>query len=257
MVLSRLNLDGDISMHALSGGWRRRVCWRGPWCREPDLLLLDEPTNHLDIDTITWLEEFLVDFTGALLFVTHDRAFLKRLATRIVELDRGALTSWPGSYDDYVRRKQDQLEVEAAAQRAVRQEAGPGGDLDPPGRQGTAHTQRRPGTRAGGPARTSPPAPRPRRQGETPAGRGRVVRPAGVRGRARRFQLRRHRRDQGLFGTRHARRSHRHRRPQRLRQVHPDQTAAGRAAAARGHAASRHQHCRSPISTSSAPTSTD
>jgi ATP-binding cassette subfamily F protein uup len=80
---------------------------------EPDLLLLDEPTNHLDIEAITWLEEFLVDFTGALLFVSHDRAFLKRLATRIVELDRGALTSWPGSYDDYVRRKHDQLAVEA------------------------------------------------------------------------------------------------------------------------------------------------
>ena len=80
---------------------------------EPDLLLLDEPTNHLDIDAITWLEDFLADFHGALLFVSHDRAFLKRLATRIVELDRGALSSWPGSYDDYVRRKEAQLATEA------------------------------------------------------------------------------------------------------------------------------------------------
>jgi len=113
MVLSRLGLDGDISMHALSGGWRRRVMLARALVCEPDLLLLDEPTNHLDIEAITWLEEFLVNYPGALLFVSHDRAFLKLLATRIVELDRGALTSWPGSYDDYVRRKQDQLAVEA------------------------------------------------------------------------------------------------------------------------------------------------
>ncbi|HSD96353.1 MAG TPA: ATP-binding cassette domain-containing protein [Sulfuricaulis sp.] len=112
MVLSRLGLDGDVSMHALSGGWRRRAMLARALVCEPDLLLLDEPTNHLDIEAITWLEDFLADYAGALLFVSHDRAFLKRLATRIIELDRGALTSWPGNYDDYVRRKEDQLAVE-------------------------------------------------------------------------------------------------------------------------------------------------
>jgi ATP-binding cassette subfamily F protein uup len=112
-VLSRLDLDGDAKMHSLSGGWRRRAMLARALVCEPDLLLLDEPTNHLDIEAITWLEDFLAGYPGALLFVSHDRAFLKRLATRIVELDRGALTSWPGTYDDYLRRKEDQLAVEA------------------------------------------------------------------------------------------------------------------------------------------------
>ena len=81
---------------------------------EPDLLLLDEPTNHLDIEAIRWLEEFLVEFRGALLFITHDRAFLRRLATRIVELDRGRLRSWPGDYDRFLERREAALAAEAA-----------------------------------------------------------------------------------------------------------------------------------------------
>jgi len=112
-VLSRLRLDGDARMGSLSGGWRRRAMLARALVIEPDLLLLDEPTNHLDIEAITWLEEFIVTYNGALLFVTHDRAFVRRIATRIIELDRGQLTSWPGNYDDYVRRKADQREVEA------------------------------------------------------------------------------------------------------------------------------------------------
>ena len=104
-------LNGDAPLSALSGGWRRALLARALVC-EPDLLLLDEPTNHLDIEAITWLEDFLAGYPGALLFITHDRAFLKRLATRIIELDRGALSSWPGSYADYLRRKSDQLETE-------------------------------------------------------------------------------------------------------------------------------------------------
>ena len=112
-VISRLQLDQDAAMGELSGGWRRRVMLGRALVAAPDLLLLDEPTNHLDIDAITWLEEMMQDFNGALLFISHDRAFVRRLATRIVELDRGQLRVWPGGYDDYVVQKQAALEVEA------------------------------------------------------------------------------------------------------------------------------------------------
>lgn len=112
-VLSRLDLDGDAGLHSLSGGWRRRVMLARALVCAPDLLLLDEPTNHLDIEAIRWLEDFLATYSGALLFITHDRAFLRRLATRIVELDRGQLNSWPGDYDAYLRKKAEQLAAEA------------------------------------------------------------------------------------------------------------------------------------------------
>ena len=112
-VMSRLSLPGDRLVPDLSGGWRRRVLLGRRWSSDPDLLLLDEPTNHLDIEAIEWLEQHLPDFPGALLFVTHDRAFLRRLATRIVELDRGELTLVAGDYDDFLRRKPRALENEA------------------------------------------------------------------------------------------------------------------------------------------------
>ncbi len=113
MVVSRLALPADRSMRDLSGGWRRRTLLGRALVSSPHLLLLDEPTNHLDIDAIRWLEEYLRGYAGALLFVTHDRAFLDALATRIVELDRGTLTSWPGSYQSYLQTKADALETEA------------------------------------------------------------------------------------------------------------------------------------------------
>ncbi len=112
-TLSRLQLDGHAEFSQLSGGMKRRVLLAQALVQEPDLLLLDEPTNHLDIDSIEWLEQFLLGYRGALLFVTHDRAFLRRLATRIVDLDRGKLTDFPGDYDKYLEHKEALLENEA------------------------------------------------------------------------------------------------------------------------------------------------
>ncbi len=112
-VLSRLELDAESIVDTLSGGWRRRVLLARALVGQPDLLLLDEPTNHLDIEAIQWLEAFLANYEGAVMFVTHDRAFLRRLATRIVELDRGQLTSWPGDFSTYLERKGNALANEA------------------------------------------------------------------------------------------------------------------------------------------------
>ena len=117
LVLARLNLPSEAVVDTLSGGWRRRVLLARALVAEPDLLLLDEPTNHLDIEAIEWLEEFLADYPGAVVFVTHDRTFLRRLATRILELDRGLLTSWPGTYDEFLRKKEEWL-----ANQAIQQE---------------------------------------------------------------------------------------------------------------------------------------
>jgi len=114
-TMTDLNLPANKTMSELSGGWRRRVALARALVQEPDLLLLDEPTNHLDIATIKWLEDRVYSYPGAVLFITHDRAFLQRLATRIVEIDRGKLTSWPGDYHNFLKRKDKSLEDEETA----------------------------------------------------------------------------------------------------------------------------------------------
>jgi ATP-binding cassette subfamily F protein uup len=113
VTLTRLDLPPDAPVQTLSGGWKRRVLLARALVGQPDLLLLDEPTNHLDIETMTWLESLLVDYPGAVVFVTHDRVFLQHVATRIVELDRGRLTSWPGDYETFLAKKEEWLANEA------------------------------------------------------------------------------------------------------------------------------------------------
>lgn len=108
-----LGLDPDAPLSELSGGWQRKVALARSLVSDPDLLLLDEPTNHLDIDTIEWLEQFLLSYRGAIVFVSHDRGFIQRMATRIVDLDRGVVTSWPGNYQAYLDGKAEWLRVEA------------------------------------------------------------------------------------------------------------------------------------------------
>ncbi|AKH89519.1 ABC transporter ATP-binding protein [Edwardsiella tarda] len=111
-VLTKLGLEADAALSSLSGGWLRKAALARALVCEPDVLLLDEPTNHLDIDTITWLEGFLKEFSGSIIFISHDRAFIRAMATRIVDLDRGKLVSWPGDYDAYLVGKEEALRVE-------------------------------------------------------------------------------------------------------------------------------------------------
>ncbi len=116
-VMTDLSLPADRKMSQLSGGWRRRVALAKALVQKPDLLLLDEPTNHLDIVTIKWLESVVYSYDGSVLFITHDRAFLQKLATRIIEIDRGKLTSWPGDYQNFLRRKAKAFEDETTENR--------------------------------------------------------------------------------------------------------------------------------------------
>jgi ATP-binding cassette subfamily F protein uup len=112
-VLTTLALDADKKINSLSGGWLRKLALAKALVCEPDVLLLDEPTNHLDISSVLWLEQFLKDFKGTIIFISHDRAFIRGLATRILDLDRGQLVSYPGNYDLYIEQKAHDLEVES------------------------------------------------------------------------------------------------------------------------------------------------
>lgn len=111
-VIAHLELPADEKLSALSGGWLRKAALGRALVSGPKVLFLDEPTNHLDIETIQWLESFLKNFSGSIVFISHDRSFIRNMATRIIDLDRGKLASWPGSYDDYLVAKEEALRVE-------------------------------------------------------------------------------------------------------------------------------------------------
>jgi ATP-binding cassette subfamily F protein uup len=111
-VLEQLGLEADTELSALSGGWLRKAALGRALVSSPRVLLLDEPTNHLDIETIDWLEGFLKEFQGSIIFISHDRSFIRNMATRIVDLDRGKLVSYPGDYDQYLLAKEEALRVE-------------------------------------------------------------------------------------------------------------------------------------------------
>jgi len=111
-VLQQIGLEPDTELSSLSGGWLRKAALGRALVSNPRVLLLDEPTNHLDIETIDWLETFLKTFSGSIVFISHDRSFIRNMATRIVDLDRGKLVSWPGNYDLYLEGKEEALRVE-------------------------------------------------------------------------------------------------------------------------------------------------
>ena len=241
LVLSRLGLPADVPVDTLSGGWRRRVLLARALVAAPDVLLLDEPTNHLDIEAIEWLESFLAEYAGAVLFVTHDRAFLERLATRVIELDRGRLTSWPGGYATFLEKKEAWLESEALAhekfdKKLAEEEVWLRRGIKARRTRDEGRVKRLMEMRAERAARRAQ-AGTVRLQVEAAEASGQ----AGLRGRGRVEGLRRSRRRPRLLDAGHARRSHRPHRPQRRRQDDPAPAAARGARAGRRHGAPRRQ----------------
>ena len=143
-LLSQMGLDGNLAVNTLSSGMKRRVLLARALVSEPDLLLLDEPTNHLDIDAIDWLEDFLLRWPATLIFVTHDRVFLRKLATRILEIDRGRLFDWSCDYDTFLVRKEASLAAEEKQNALFDKKLAEEEVWIRTGHQGPPHAQRRP-----------------------------------------------------------------------------------------------------------------
>ena len=140
-ILIRMQLDPSADFKSQSAGLKRRILLARGLVRDPDIVLLDEPTNHLDIDAIAWLEDYLLRYGGTLVFVTHDRIFLRKLATRIIEIDRGRLIDWSCDYDTFAAAQSGRPGNRGDPGGPVRQEAGPGRSLDPPGHRGAPDAQ--------------------------------------------------------------------------------------------------------------------
>ena len=251
-VLATHQLAADARVAELSGGWRRRVALARALVGEPDLLLLDEPTNHLDVEVIQWLEDALLEFRGGVLFVTHDRALLTRLATRILELDRGALTSWPGDYPNFLAKKALALEEEerhdALFDKKLAQE-------EAWIRRGIKARR----TRNEGRVRALVAMREERRRRREVQGARAVQRRGGAgvgqardRGGARLVRLRRRAHRARLLAAHPARRPHRPDRPERRRQDHAAASCCSASSRPTPAACGSARSSRSPTSTSSA-----
>ena len=240
-IVARMGLDPAADFERLSAGLKRRILLARGLVRDPDIVLLDEPTNHLDIDAIAWLEDYLLRYGGTLVFVTHDRVFLRKLATRIIEIDRGRLIDWVCDFDTFTARKQAILAVETTQtlefdKKLAQEEAWI--------RQGIEARR----TRNEGRVRALEQLRRQRRDRREQPGAlrmqiqeaersGRLV----MRGGGRQLQLWRSAGRTRLLHNADARRQGGHRRAQRLREDHAAAPPVGRAAAAGGHAPPRRQ----------------
>ncbi len=249
-VISRMGLDADARIEDLSSGMKRRVLLAQSLVGEPDILLLDEPTNHLDIDAIRWLEAFLPRTGGTLIFVTHDRVFLEKLATRIVELDRGQLYDWACDYPTFLKRRDEVLHAEARQQelfdkRLAQEEVWIRKGIEArrtrnEGRVRALKAMREP---AGQTARASG-------HGTNHDAGGRALGHPGHRGQRSELRLRRRTRDPGPDDDDHARRQGGDHRPQRLRQDDLDSPLARRDDSAKPGRSASVLGSKSPTSTS-------